>query len=137
MTMTRISEFDRVQLVNESEISWELGTMRSNSSNVFMRIDRMPIWLTTPELVPTVTMSPIRSGRSTRSTRPEMKLLTMFWSPKPMPTPREAAKTVRVVTSKPTAVSVRRTPMTMTTYCANTESDWRMPMSFSLANTTV
>ncbi|MNC55481.1 hypothetical protein D3C76_1367860 [compost metagenome] len=89
--MTRVTVSDRDQLISRSIISCWFGMITSLRSKSVRVVERMRILLTVPEMVPMVTVSPIRTGRSNSMMMPEMKLETICCMPKPIPTERPAA----------------------------------------------
>jgi len=89
MTM-RFIRSDRVQLIRYPVTSSLFGTNSSCLSQLRTVVARIRIWETAPVVSPTVTISPTRIGYSNKSMSPLMKLATISWSPKPIPTPRAA-----------------------------------------------
>ncbi|MNV52187.1 hypothetical protein D3C71_1442670 [compost metagenome] len=77
----------RVQLVSLSDSSVPLGTITSAPSKVLMRVARMPMSRTCPDVPLISTTSPGCIGRSNIRINPDTKLFTTPCRPKPMPTP--------------------------------------------------
>lgn len=66
-------------------------------------VERISTLRTTPRMPPTSTTSPSRMIRPKMTMRPLVKFWTMFCMPKPTPTLRPPATTVRLVRLKPQA----------------------------------
>lgn len=75
----------------ETRTSSLLGTRSSLRSQSRIVVARIRIRDTVPVASPMVTTSPTRTGCSNRIINPQMKLATISWRPKRMPTPRAAA----------------------------------------------
>ena len=110
--MTRRLRSESVQLITRAEMKSPFGTITSAPSKVRTLLARMPIVVTMPKRSSSWTRSPTRIGRSKSRITPETKLLTTFWSPKPMPTPN--ALSIRVTRSreKPIAPMATTKPTT-------------------------
>ena len=78
------------QFVRSLVISVLLGTIISLLSQSRIVVARIRIRVTVPLTPPTVTVSPIRTGRSNNRIKPETKLAKISCSPKPRPTPTAA-----------------------------------------------
>ena len=75
--------------------------MTSARSNVCISVKRIFILFTNPCVLPTSIQSPLRIGRSNNKIKPETKLLTMFFRPKPIPTDKAPAITAKFLNSIP------------------------------------
>ncbi|MNR04340.1 hypothetical protein D3C85_1202880 [compost metagenome] len=82
--------------------------MRSKS---VMVVARMRILLTVPDRLPMVTTSPMRTGRSNRMIRPEMKLAKISCRPKPRPTESAATSHCNLSQLTPRVDRVTTKPM--------------------------
>ncbi len=80
----------RVQFSRRPVMNSLFGTSNSFWSQLRIVVERMRILVTTPEVSPTVTTSPIRIGRSNNRISPQMKLATISCKPNPIPTPSAA-----------------------------------------------
>ena len=65
---------------------------------------------TSPSRPATSIVSPTWMGRSKSRIRPDTKLFTMFWRPKPMPTPKAPASSVTRLRSTPAAARASSRP---------------------------
>ena len=76
-----------------------------------MVMARILMRLTVPTVLPMVTRSPTRTGRSNRMIRPEMKLATISCRPKPRPTPSAATIHCSLDQSAPMPLKATSKPM--------------------------
>ncbi|EKD60235.1 MAG: hypothetical protein ACD_54C00865G0001 [uncultured bacterium] len=103
-TIKRPDMLKRVQFVTRPEIRSEFGTITSDLSKVWMRVDRTEIDLTMPCVVPTSIQSPSLTGRSISRMMPDTKFDTTACKPKPMPTDNAPATMARPERSIPAAL---------------------------------
>ena len=111
-TSTRRCESESVQLVTRSEISCEFGTINSAPVQVRTVLERIPIRFTSPSSAVSRSwmLSPTWAGRSKSRISPETKLFTTFCRPKPIPTPKAPASSVKRSRLSPVAAIAMKKP---------------------------
>ena len=103
-TISRPVRLKCVQLVTRPEIRSEFGTMTSDRSKVWIRVERTEMDFTMPCVVPTSIQSPSLTGRSINKMMPETKFDTTVCKPKPIPTDRAPATMARPARLIPAAL---------------------------------
>ena len=76
-----------------------------------MTLERMPMSRTSPDVSPTVIVSPTWNGRSNSRISPDTKFVTTLCRPRPAPTPIAPASTVTLFRSIPEAPTASRNPV--------------------------
>ena len=100
-TTSRPDRLNRVQFVTRPATRSVFGTITSERSKVWMRVERTEMDFTIPCTVPTSIQSPSLTGRSIKRMMPDTKFDTMFCKPKPIPTDKAPATMARPDRSMP------------------------------------
>ena len=99
--MTRPERSRSTMFLTLPVISVEFGMITVARSKVSISVERTLMRRTVPSSAPTTIQSPTRIGRSASRIRPETKLLTIDWRPKPIPTERAPATIAILARSSP------------------------------------